>query len=245
MRWRVALVVVVGLGAGPGCEGPTPATVVDPPPPWPPAAECTAADDCVAAGSKCCDCPTFAVPAHDPIHEACIGVRCPSSVCSDSTRVACDRGRCVLACVTMACPDVCEDGFATDDSGCLTCGCAAPIHDGCRQAADCVRVRADCCGCSHGGRDTAVLARDARGYDAGLMCDARPQCPELAAICSLDAELACVQGRCELSTAGRLPANACGRLDLLPCPIGQVCVINGNNLPTNEQGLGLCQPPPS
>ena len=66
--------------------------------------------------------------------------------------------------------------------------------------------------------------------------------PAVSATCSSEAEPTCVQGRCELSTAGTLPPNACGRLDLPPCPIGQVCVINGNDRPTNEQGVGLCQP---
>jgi hypothetical protein len=242
MHWRVALLVAML-----GCAGPTPVPAPEPgDDPWDPPAECATDPDCVAAAAKCCDCPAFAVPVLDKLHQACVGIRCPLAACSDSTRVACDDGRCVLACVAIACEQSCASGFATDESGCLSCSCAAPVRDGCREAAECVRIRADCCGCAHGGRDTAVLARDAERYEADLRCDPTPQCPAFAsASCEADAELACVQGRCELLTSGALPTNACGRPDLPSCPTGQVCVINGNDGPANAHGVGLCQPPAS
>jgi hypothetical protein len=50
----------------------------------------------------------------------------------------------------------------------------------------------------------------------------------------------CLQGRCALSTDGALPPAACGRLDLGPCKLGEVCVVNGPDARVNEQGLGLC-----
>jgi len=242
MRWRVAVLGVVVLGC---VASPTQVAIPDPPDdPWQPPRECVADVDCVAAGSKCCDCPTFAVPQADPIHQACVDVICPLAACSDHVEPACDGGRCVLACVATACQQSCANGFASDDNGCLTCGCAAPVVDGCDDVADCVRVRADCCGCDHGGRDTAVLRRDARAYDEALMCGPEPQCPAVSSACWPGAELQCVQGQCALSSLGELPPNACGRPDLPRCPIGQVCVINGSEGPAAEQGVGECQPPP-
>jgi hypothetical protein len=87
-----------------------------------------------------------------------------------------------------------------------------------------------------------VLRRDAIAHQRGLMCDVTPQCPSLAPTCDPDAVLACQQGRCALSTAGALPADACGRPDLPACPAGQVCVINGDSAPAQEQGVGVCRP---
>ncbi len=243
MCWRVVALVVTLLG----CVGPTQLSAPDPTgDPGRAAAECVADQDCVPAGSKCCDCPAFAVPEGDALHQACVGVLCPLATCSNSTRVACDDGRCVLACIAVECAQSCLNGFATDESGCLSCSCAAPVADGCRAVSECVRVRADCCGCDHGGRDTAVLAREADAHDEALRCDPTPQCPQLRSTwCEGDAQLQCVQGRCELSTAGALPPDACGRPDLPACPVGQVCVINGADAPANEHGVGLCQPPAS
>ena len=242
MRVWAALVVALL-----GCTGsPTQRTISDPPDgPGAGEPECRVDRDCVAAGSKCCDCPTFSVPRLDAIHQACVDVICPDAMCPDSAQAVCDTGRCVLACVAMVCPETCANGFATDDNGCLTCSCAAPIVDGCGDVTDCVRVRADCCGCAHGGHDTAVLRRDAAAYEASLRCGAMPQCPAVTGSCDEDTSLECLQGRCALTTVGTLPPHACGRPDLAPCPPGQVCVINGADKPTTEQGVGLCQPPTS
>jgi hypothetical protein len=201
--------------------------------------ECSQHSECVGAGVTCCDCPTFAVPASDASHQACEGVRCPYKHCPRNVRPACDEGRCILACVAMECRLPCLFGFATDASGCLTCACAFPDLPGCTQAADCVRVRADCCGCERGGHDTAVLQRDASEHDADLHCPVMPQCP--AANTCDDAETPqCIQSRCVLTTAASLPANACGRFDLPACPVGQVCVVNGPDAAAHAAGLGVC-----
>jgi hypothetical protein len=198
--------------------------------------ECTRDADCAAAGLRCCDCPTFAVPITSPAHEACAGVTCPDPHCPDRVAPVCAGGRCVLACTAIECPQSCIDGFARDDS-CLTCACAQPTATGCLQADDCVRVRADCCGCDHGGRDTAVLRQDAGAHDAALQCPDRPLCPR-ASTCDPAATLQCIQRRCVLSSVA-LPPGACGRFDLPPCPSPQACVINGD--PTaDEEGVGVC-----
>src|SRR5882672_8027277 len=94
------------------------------------AAECARDDQCAAVGSKCCDCPTFAVPTSDPVYRACTGVTCPpNGSCPDNVVARCDTGRCVLACAALACPQSCPQGFATDGNGngCLTCMCDQPI----------------------------------------------------------------------------------------------------------------------
>src|SRR4051794_14630704 len=74
-----------GPGSGSGSDGAGPM-------------ECMVDNDCVAAGVKCCDCPTFAVPKSDPSHNACGAVPCPISQCSPNVRAACQTGACVLAC---------------------------------------------------------------------------------------------------------------------------------------------------
>jgi hypothetical protein len=203
--------------------------------------ECRRDDECVAAGVKCCDCPEFAVPMSDASHRACDGVPCPSKHCPHNVRAACDDGRCVLTCVPMACEQSCLFGYAADRSGCLTCECTLPVLTGCILPSDCVEVRADCCGCARGGRDTAVLRDDASDYEAGLRCPATPQCP-VANTCEAADEPQCIRGRCVLAVAERLPSNACGRIDLPPCGDGQVCVVNGHNLRVNKEGVGLCMP---
>lgn len=209
-------------------------------PPGSSAIECDGDRDCVATAVRCCDCPTFAVPVGSPSHRACADVKCPQASCPDNVRVACDAGRCILACVAMECAQSCLHGFASDGSGCLTCTCAEPVASGCVQPADCARVRADCCGCEHGGHDTAVLERDAAAFEANLRCPARPQCPRTAT-CDPAASVQCIQGRCALTAAAALPAGACGRLDLPPCAPQQVCVVNADST-ANEQGVGVCRP---
>jgi hypothetical protein len=201
------------------------------------AGECSLDEDCVAVAARCCDCPTFAVSVSDASYRACTAVPCPDQRdCPRDVRATCDEGRCVLACVAQVCLQSCANGFATEGS-CLTCSCASPPQDGCSAPDDCMRVRADCCGCAHGGRDTAVLAREAAAHDANLRCGPAPQCPSDGR-CDASEMPACVQGRCELTLP--LPANACGRSDLPPCPPGQACVVNGPNHTATLQGVGVC-----
>jgi hypothetical protein len=204
MRGSVALVVVVvGCGFGDARGRDTTSGVQG---------ECALDDDCVGAGVKCCDCPAFAVPVASPGHAACDSVPCPYRHCPRNVRAACDQGRCVLACVAMECRQSCLFGFAVDTSGCLTCECAGPTL-GCLGPSDCVQVRADCCGCKRGGRETAVLADEVDAHEAALGCSAAPQCPA-SDICDPALAPQCFQGKCVLATAAALPPNACGRLDL-------------------------------
>ncbi|MDB4955204.1 MAG: Antistasin family protein [Myxococcales bacterium] len=202
--------------------------------------ECTVNSDCVAAGVKCCDCPTFAVPRTDPSHNACNGISCPVSQCSQNVRAECQTGSCVLACAPMVCSASCADGFATDANGCLSCACAAPPMRECVADSDCARVRADCCGCANGGKDTAVPQGQATAHDDALMCPINPSCPSVDT-CAPDLAPTCVQGSCQL-IAGGLPANACGRSDLPACAAGDVCTVNANAAAT-VQGLGVCTAP--
>jgi len=204
-------------------------------------AECNRDDGCVAVGVKCCDCPSFAVPASDESHQACEDVMCSNKHCPRNVRAACDLGRCVLVCLAMECRQSCLFGFATDASGCLSCACAGPVVPECLDADDCVEVRADCCGCARGGRDTAVLRDDAEAFDAGLRCPAAPQCPPVNT-CEPTKAPQCIRGRCALGASAALPADACGRFDVGVCASDEVCVVNGPNARVNEEGLGLCMP---
>jgi hypothetical protein len=216
-----------GAGAGSGMSVP---------------AECTRDTDCAAAGPKCCDCPTHAVPTTDPAQQACANVDCAPASCGSPMQAACsDNGQCVLECAPVACEaSSCPSGFATDANGCLTCECAGSADLGeCMQDSDCSRVREDCCGCAMGGSDTAVPTSEAAAHDAALMCSATPYCTGLDT-CAADLAARCVQGSCSL-VAGPLPDNACGRADLAACPTGEACYVNASDQATMH-GVGICQP---
>lgn len=202
---------------------------------------CAIDDDCVPAAATCCDCPAFAAHVDEPATRACTGVVCPTTTCADNVRAACDDGTCVLACISMACPTACANGYQMDATGCLSCACAAPASDGCSVDTDCVETRADCCGCASGGENTAVLATEQAAFDAALGCTASPVCPGVD-VCDAGAVPTCVQGRCELLATGALPPQACGRPDLPPCPAGTVCTVNVDPTAT-QQGVGVCGPP--
>lgn len=200
-------------------------------------AECATDNDCALAGATCCACPTYAVPANDPAALACGAVACPENSCIAEVRAACSGGSCMLACVATACDLSCPDGFALDASGCLGCACAAPPPaPSCTSDTECVRVRADCCGCAGGGTDTAVPTGLAAGHDASLMCPPDPSCPGTDT-CSPELAPHCLQGACAL--VGRLPAGACDRPDLPACPAGETCRINASADAT-AQGVGVC-----
>jgi hypothetical protein len=207
------------------------------------AAECLRDADCVAAGPRCCDCPTHAVPATSPAQDACSDVGCAPMACGSPMQAACSSEyRCVLVCAPVACAgDIsCPDGFAVDGNGCLTCQCAGGTSAGeCTDDSDCVRVRDDCCGCENGGYDDAVPAGTADSHDRALMCPASPSCPG-GNSCASDLAPRCVQGSCAL-VAGGLPLGACGRSDLPACAAGQACYVNANDQATMH-GLGICQP---
>lgn len=203
--------------------------------------ECGDANDCVAAGPKCCDCPTHAVPVTDPAQQACENVDCPTPTCGSPMEAACKTGKCVLVCSAVACDASCADGFATDGNGCLTCACAMPAASECTGDGDCAQVRDDCCGCARGGEDTAVPVAQVAAHDAALMCPQNPSCPDVN-VCAPDLAPRCIAGACAL-VAGALPANACGRPDLPACPTGEVCTVNANDQAT-MQGVGVCQPMP-
>ncbi|HVK74212.1 MAG TPA: hypothetical protein VM734_12870 [Kofleriaceae bacterium] len=204
--------------------------------------------DCTLAGSSCCDCPSFAVPVASGWEMSCEDVDCPSvpgGTCS-ALAARCDRGACVAACAPVACDVVCADGFAVDGFGCQVCACAGgPALATCEVDSDCARVPADCCGCARGGADTAVLTAAVGAHLAGLMCPAAPSCPEVST-CAPDAEVRCVAGACALvrpsdAPPPSVPATACGRPELPPCPDGQRCVLN--LVPAaSQQGLGACAP---
>jgi hypothetical protein len=200
--------------------------------------ECVSDSDCEPAGLKCCDCPTYARPVSDPAAQACGGVMCPMNSCPDNVRAACSAGQCVLACKALACDMTCASGFAIDANGCEECACATSPgpNGGCTSDGDCVRTRADCCGCTGGGQDTAVLASERASFDASLMCPSNPSCTGVDS-CPADLAPACVQGGCQLVSP--LPPSACGRSDLPACPSGTTCTLNSDDAAT-QHGVGVC-----
>lgn len=209
----------------------------------PPPLACGRDEDCVPAAPTCCECPTFAVPRTSAVARACSNVPCPITECEADVVARCNEGRCELACAPRACEATgatCMYGFATDANGCLTCECATPEPGGCTADAQCEQTRADCCGCQQGGFDTAVLATTRAQFDAMLMCPPVPACPGIRT-CTEDVPT-CVQGRCDL-VPRELPAGACGRADLPPCPAGTQCLVNVSD-PANMHGIGVCGPPP-
>ncbi|HEY1554504.1 MAG TPA: hypothetical protein VGF94_06685 [Kofleriaceae bacterium] len=199
-------------------------------------AECSEDSQCALAAATCCACPTFAVRADDPTVVGCSQVACPPDLsCPSDSRPACVNGACTLQCVATTCTTSCSDGFAIDADGCLTCTCAVVSSPQCTADTDCVRTRADCCGCTRGGSDTAVPAADQAGYDASLMCPPDPQCPSVDT-CGEGVVPRCIEGACQLATEP--PAKACGTPDLA-CAPGQQCFINVDP-DADQQGLGVC-----
>lgn len=203
------------------------------------AGECIIDSDCVAAGARCCDCPTYAMPV-DPDNDICAGVTCPmpGPSCAQNLHAACVQNECELACDVVECDQQCSDGFAIDANGCATCSCFAVTDRTCTLSSDCAEVPADCCGCAFGGSDTAVPTGDVESFEAGLDCPTSPSCPGVNT-CEADQEPACVQGGCALEQP--LPANACGRPDLPLCGAGTICALNSDPAAT-AQGVGTCIP---
>jgi hypothetical protein len=201
------------------------------------ARECSIDGDCVLAAATCCDCPTYAVGIAEPTHQACGGISCPVSTCPNNVQAICDdTGACALACSPVACAVSCPLGYVLDVTGCLECACADVAAPACASDGDCVRTRADCCGCQHGGADTAVPAGNLADYDAGLGCSDDPVCPQTDS-CAAGLAARCIEGACELAPA--LPAGACGRDDLMACPGTTRCTIN-SDADATLQGVGVC-----
>jgi hypothetical protein len=208
------------------------------------APRCFEDSDCALGAPSCCSCPSYATSADDPGITGCDGVTCPMEpVCGDNVKAACDPAvGCVLRCVEMPCANNFAGGYAMDTAtGCLACMAPAATSLGeCTVDSDCVETRQDCCGCAEGGEDTAVPVTDRANYDVALHCSASPSCPGVN-VCEMGAAARCVQGSCTL-TAAQLPANACGRPDLVDCLPGQTCILNRDPQAT-ELGVGVCGTP--
>jgi hypothetical protein len=201
---------------------------------------CVVDADCQLARATCCECPSFALPRGDGKLEGCDGVDCPPpQAACPLIHAACDAGVCVVACEPATVTRSCAAGFAADAAGCLIDACASSAGE-CGGDGDCVRTRADCCGCAGGGGDTAVPAAQRTDYDAQLGCPASPQCPGVD-VCVADEVPRCLQGACSL-LADELPADACGRPDLPSCPPGTACVVNAS-APADRHGVGVCRVP--
>jgi hypothetical protein len=214
--------------------------------PPPSGASCSPDPGCEAAASTCCACPTFAVPAGAGWNDACEDVPCPAPASCPDVLAVCADGGCALVCAEVTCGLTCETGFAVDAAGCLTCACAPRAPPACTTASDCVQVAADCCGCSRGGADTAVLVGAAAEHVRGLGCTGGEVCPDID-VCHPAAAPACRNGACVLVTSedgppGALPDGACGRADLAACPAGERCVLNRSPA-ADAAGVGMCAAP--
>ena len=204
--------------------------------------ECAVDQDCVGAASTCCECPTFALPASSGWGSSCAQVNCAPS-CGEVHAVCLSSGTCSLACTQIACDQSCDGGFAVDGAGCQVCGCTSAAPAECSVDGDCVRVAADCCGCAKGGADSAIPAADVAAHDAMLMCPSDPACPGVD-VCAPGLAPRCAGGRCTLGDStptASLPAGACGRPDLPPCPTGLRCMLNAS-ADAELAGVGLCAP---
>jgi hypothetical protein len=210
---------------------------------------CISDAQCTLTSASCCECPTFATSIDDPKLDACTQVDCDNdlSVCPTNVAATCNAmQQCELACAQLECLQ-CPDGYFLEANDCLSCTCAAPpsATPSCAVDSDCVRVRADCCGCDDGGDDTAVSTADAAAFDARLNCGANPQCPgNMNANEPTCDELSytprCARGECALLTDA-MPTDACGRADLPACGPGKTCKINVNDS-AKLYGVGVCVP---
>lgn len=217
--------------------------------------QCFADTDCVLAGPTCCDCPTHALPASTGWADSCANVDCPMPapeappMCTPMV-ARCDFGVCTATCGPIACDMTCAQGFAPDASGCLTCACnVMPLQPTCELDDDCVEVPADCCGCARGGANTAVPRTIADQHVEGLGCPTEPSmgaCPDVSTCDPLRVPR-CRDRQCALIGPNdpgwpMVPRGACGRPDLPPCPVGEVCVLNQNS-EAGPLGLGVCEAP--
>lgn len=242
--WVVHLVTAAGLALGAaGClttraaeDGATDA----------PTEGCVLDEDCALAGPSCCACPTHAVPVGSAFADACDGVMCPSPATCSPLVARCSEGACVAACAPVTCDLSCAAGFVADAAGCLRCECAPTTGaTECTLDSDCARAPADCCGCEHGGAETAVPVAQLGQHLDALMCAGDEACPGVST-CTAGTSARCQLGRCVLVGPTTDPgplAGACGRPELPPCPVGQVCVINQAG-GANPLGVGVCQPAP-
>lgn len=226
---------------------------LDSPPPGAPAPlfECAVDEDCEPAASACCECPSFALPAADGFGQTCADVGCDAPAACPAVQAACIDSACTLRCAAVICELTCDNGFAADSLGCLTCACATapPQAAECQQDSDCAQVPADCCGCTRGGQDTAVPADQAQAHIDALDCPPDPACPDIDT-CEESYLPRCVQGACALAPPAETDSptpqepQRCGTTALPPCPQDQVCVLND---PTADQataaGVGVCRDP--
>ena len=192
----------------------------------------------------------------------------PPSTCP-STEAVCDQGSCILRCRPIQCETTCQNGFPTDEFGCLVCPASAdecltdaPPSPGCEFDSDCVQVPADCCGCARGGTDTAILAAEADDFLSGYDCGDTQVCPEVD-VCDSELAPVCLAGSCQLGSQpldyngdagvgcdgsdagceGGLAPQYCGTADYPSCPEGQICVLNDPDAnEANQSGVGVCQP---
>ena len=233
-----------GLGGGGGSGGAAP--------------QCFTAADCVPASSTCCACASFAVPAQSGYDDGCGGITCPTAPDCPVVQPDCQAGACQLVCSPVTATQVCDGGFARDEFGCLVNACADPSAAECQGDGDCAEVRADCCGCSAGGRDTSVPADQVDDYLASLDCPSDPACPGVD-VCDPSQTPRCMAGQCVLASAGTTPPPSdagpggdgsggstiyCGTSDQPGCPPGTVCVLNHPEAKDATQlGVGSCQAP--
>jgi len=228
----------------------------NPPPDVPAMSYCAVAEDCVAVSSACCECPTFAVARGSDFAGACDQVECePLEDCS-AVLPDCVDSQCQLVCETVPASMVCINGFARDSLGCLLDECRQPTDEifACEQDGDCTQVQADCCGCERGGADTAVANGSVDEYIKSLGCPSQPPCPGVD-VCDAELVPRCIAQTCTLGPAddggdagdgdgsgdGPGGGNLCGVPDYLPCPMGQVCVLNHPDAEdATRMGVGSC-----
>ena len=229
-------------GDGAGGEGASP-------PPAPPAVStCVSADDCVAASSICCECPSFAVAAESGFDDGCGQVDCqPPDGCA-LVEPACIDSQCHLICQPVPTDKVCANGFARDSFGCLVDACREDPPDevfACALDEDCSEVKADCCGCELGGTDTAVATSAVAQYLDSLACHSDPVCPGID-FCDAALVPRCVAQSCTLGPPESEPAGSigslCGVPDQAACGDGQVCVLNDpEGGDASRMGVGSCR----
>lgn len=211
---------------------------------------CAVDDDCVLTAASCCECPSFAISrTGDSVSDdACSNIDCEPLEACPAIVAACAQDTCIVQCAPLPCDLSCASGFASDALGCLTCECRGePEIDAaaCIADADCIRVAADCCGCTRGGEDTAVPIAQAEAYIDALGCHDSAACPDVDT-CDDALVPRCVAGACALELAVDAPPGPagarCGKPTLPPCPDGTVCVLNDPQAnDATLAGVGICR----
>jgi len=148
----------------------------------------------------------------------------PGPTCAKILAPACDHGMCTLACAPTACACRAAPAFSTDAKRLLDLRVRGDRCASCIADTDCTRrCRQDCCGCVHGGKDTAVANGDALAHEPADV-PAKSLLPRGRYMSG--GSRAAVRAGCLRADLGRFARQPVGRPDLMDCASVDECTLD-------------------